>query len=117
MSFAKHRKSLLNQQSDHPPLGTIYCLDIKPSKKENGSIRKGLERIQILIDTDKFHSMLLLKKGKKKAGESFEFPSGRMPWSFAGAEILSEVNYSRRASVGRHTRRPRAPRPSVPGGP
>lgn len=64
MDLAKHPTFRLNHQCTHVPLGTIDCLITKPSRKENGSIPKGLEQIQILMDTDKSHNMLLFKKGK-----------------------------------------------------
>ena len=79
------------------PLGTIYCHEIEPSRKETLSIPKGLEHIQIVIDTEKFHNVLFFEK--EKAGGSFEFPSGRVPLSFEGVRIFNKVNYSLRTSV------------------
>lgn len=72
MNFAKHQKFRLNQQCDPVPLDPVYCLKIKRSRKENGSMSKGLAWIQVLADTDKFHNMLLLEtagEGGRKAGE------------------------------------------------
>lgn len=44
------------------PLGTIYRHEIEPSRKETRPTPKGLEHVQIVIDTDKFHNVLFFEK-------------------------------------------------------
>lgn len=51
-------------QSPCPP-SSSYCQEIKPSRKRIGSVPKGLEQVQIIIDSHQFHDVLLFQKEKE----------------------------------------------------